>query len=88
MTSHIYQLDGNVTLDNIDTEVNPKLSKNARIADGLPVILVCNMRSLFPKIQNFKQDFLERGVDLALVSEIWEKQESVEHILEGYINSK
>ena len=29
------------------------------------------MRSLFPKIQNFKNDFLERGVDRAPVSEIW-----------------
>ena len=41
--------------------------------------MVCNARSLFPKISNFKNDILERNIDVALVSEVWENSESHEH---------
>ena len=37
------------------------------------------MRSLFPKIKNFKRDFLERSIDVSLCSEIWEDSEKVIH---------
>ena len=40
------------------------------------------MRSLFPKVRNFKIDMLERNVDVAFVSEVWEASEKKEHALE------
>ena len=30
------------------------------------------MRSLLPKINNYKMDLLERGIELSLLSEVWE----------------
>ena len=40
------------------------------------------MRSLFPKIRHFKQDFHEREVDFNLLCEIWEKSLSKRHLHE------
>ena len=40
------------------------------------------MRSLFPKINNVKNDILERGISLAFFSEIWEKSENKNHKFE------
>ena len=40
---------------------------------SLPIISVSNMRSLHPKLQNFKLDMLEREISVALLSEVWEK---------------
>ena len=39
------------------------------------------MRSLFPKIQNFSEDMLERQRDIAILTEIWQKEESKKHQL-------
>ena len=39
----------------------------------LPIISVSNMRSLHPKLGNFKTDMLEREISVALLSEVWEK---------------
>ena len=43
------------------------------------MVSVCNLRSLFPKIGNFKNDLFERQVDVSLCSEVWEKAESKKH---------
>ena len=47
---------------------------------SLPTVAAYNVRSFFPKVGNFKIDMIERGVSVALVSEIWEKSENKEHI--------
>ena len=49
---------------------------------SLPIITVSNMRSLLPKINNFKTDVLERTVGLALLSEVWEVKGKKKHISE------
>ena len=46
----------------------------------LPTLTVCNTRSLFPKINNFKQDFIERQVDFSLICEIWESTSNDQHL--------
>ena len=89
--SDIAQIDGNVTTTT-DENVNLGLSlKQARpnrfrknrasVACHLPSVTICNMRSLFPKINNFKNDLIEREVDVSLLSEIWEKEEDKSHKL-------
>ena len=45
----------------------------------LPTVSVSNLRSLWPKINNFKNDFLEREVSLGLLSEIWQKKGNKKH---------
>ena len=80
--SNIIQLDGNVSINTESESAPPPNShrlKNALVAHHLPVITVCNMRSLFPKFKNFKTDFLERQVDASLLCEVWEKSESKKH---------
>ena len=49
----------------------PPLNNHVNVT--LPTIATYNLRSLFPKIKNFKRDIKERNVDLALLSEVWEK---------------
>ena len=51
-------------------------------SQSLPIISVSNMRSLMPKIKNFKIDVLERKIGLALLSEIWEKKGNKKHKFE------
>ena len=41
---------------------------------SLPTVAVSNVRSLLPKIENFKTDLKEREISLSLLSEVWEKQ--------------
>ena len=78
--SNIDQLDGNVSLSSITTNPQNLMSNRQKFTQSLlPLVTVCNMRSLFPKIGNFKQDFLERSVDVSLLCEIWEQSESVIH---------
>ena len=87
--SNIDQLDGNATVSTVVdeslglslTQSKPnKFRKNrASVATHLPVVTVCNMRSLFPKINNFKIDLIERQVDVSLCCEIWEKAEDKKH---------
>ena len=87
-TDNIVQLDGNVTIASDDDILNVNNAqkhlklKKFEIALNLPTIAAYNMRSIFPKIENFKIDMLERAVDVAFVSEVWEKKEKKEHNLE------
>ena len=45
----------------------------------LPVVSVSNMRSLMPKLSNFKNDMIERNISVALLSEVWEKVNFKKH---------
>ena len=49
---------------------------------SLPIISVSNLRSLLPKVNNFKNDILERDIGLALLSEIWEVKGKKKHMVE------
>ena len=42
-------------------------------SESLPIISVSNVRSLMPKINNFKNDMIDRDISVALLSEVWEK---------------
>ena len=63
--------------------IDPRQSKGNRITikrdnrlvvgESLPTISVSNMRSLIPKISNFRNDMIVREISVALLSEIWEK---------------
>ena len=44
------------------------------VGESLPIISVSNMRSLTPKLNNFKNDMIEREISVALLSEVWEKK--------------
>ena len=48
----------------------------------LPVLATYNLRSFFPKVKNVKNDIIERSIDCAFLSEIWEKKESKNHKIE------
>ena len=47
----------------------------------LPKITNFNMRSLFPKLNNFSEDMSERESDISFLTEVWEKQENRKHQL-------
>ena len=51
-------------------------------SNNLPIIAVSNLRSLMPKVKNFTEDFHERQIGLALLSEIWEKSNKKKHRFE------
>ena len=40
---------------------------------SLPIISVSNCRSLSPKLYNFKNDIIQRGISVSMCSEVWEK---------------
>lgn len=46
---------------------------------SLPVVINYNMRSLMPKIKNFCKDIDNRMVDVAFLTEVWEKLENKKH---------
>ena len=46
---------------------------------SLPKISNYNMRSLIPKIGNFSLDMKERAVDIAFLTEVWQKAENRKH---------
>ena len=87
--SDIDQLDGNASVStdkdldwgkNCHTQPKIKLrAKNASVAHHLPVVSVCNFRSFFPKLNNFKTDFFERQIDVSLCSEVWYQEENKHH---------
>jgi hypothetical protein len=92
--SDIGQFDGNLTFSDI-CQPQPKLNinpisqgvnkgKSDKIATAidLPVVAAYNSRSLFPKLEHFKIDLIERKIDCAFVSEVWEQSESKEHSLQ------
>ena len=48
----------------------------------LPVFSAPNCRSLAPKLKSFKTDMIERGITIALCSEIWEPKSNKKHLKE------
>ena len=56
-----------------------EMSKSIRKSPEIPTVATYNLRSLFPKINNLKDDIVERGVDCAFLSEIWEHSENETH---------
>ena len=61
-----------------------KMPRDNKIIESmnLPIISVSNLRSLMPKINNFKDDMLEREISLALLSEVWEQAQNKKHKFE------
>ena len=74
----IGQLDGNETILS-DINQNSVSESTTREMLIMPTVASYNLRSLIPKINNFKDDILERGIDCAFLSEIWENSESEKH---------
>ena len=54
-------------------------SNRAVQALTLPKIVSYNMRSFFPKLENFLLDMKERTGDIAILTEVWEKKELKKH---------
>ena len=92
---NIEQLDGNITNlsdDNNDSSPPssvlqcppPPVGKCDKItaALSLPKVATYNLRSLFPKIGNLTTDILEREIDVAFCTEIWEQEHNKEHQFE------
>ena len=57
---------------------NVKIDKISA-SNNLPTVASYNCRSLFPKIESFKTDILERQIDVGFACEIWEKTENKVH---------
>ena len=66
--------DGNADRAPFSSNITIKRDHKVFVAEVLPKVSVSNMRSLLPKINNFKTDFLEREISIALLSEVWEKK--------------
>ena len=62
--------------------VTVKRDKKLLTCLALPKISTSNMRSLIPKVNNFKTDVLEREINLCLLSEIWEQKGKKKHMSE------
>ena len=63
-------------VNNYESKYNRKVIKRDKKylwGVSLPIISVSNVRSLIPKIENFKNDILERNISLSILSEVWEK---------------
>ena len=43
------------------------------MTDSLSILSVSNLRSLWPKLNNFKNDMIMRDISCAMLSEVWEK---------------
>ena len=50
-----------------------KRDNRLEVGESLPIIAVSNLRSLTPKLYNFKNVMIEREISVALLSEVWEK---------------
>ena len=74
--SDIGQLDGNMSVSEI-SQAQPNRVKCDKIATAidLPIVASYNCRSLFPKIDSFKTDMIERQIDCAFASEVSEQSE-------------
>ena len=80
----IDQLDGNMSISESESSYSPPNTIPPRpdkivVAGYLPVVACYNFRSLFPKVNNAKNDIKERGISLALCSEIWQNTENLKH---------
>ena len=64
--------------------VRKVIFRNNKMSEGqaLPKISVSNMRSLFPKLNGYKNDIIQREISLSLLSEVWEKKGKRKHKLE------
>ena len=91
-TSHILQLDGNVSIES-ESSLNISIPQSSqppqvKVCDKitaalhLPTVAAYNLRSLFPKVVNLTTDILERSIDVSLCTEIWEQEHNKEHQLE------
>ena len=84
--SLIGQLDGNISVSDISqTQPNKKVkAKCDKIitALDLPVVASYNCRSLFPKLDSFKTDIIERQIDCSFISEVCEQSENKQHSAE------
>ena len=69
------QFDGNVSISESE-------SLKTKDALNLPIVATYNVRSLFPKVCNFRTDMLERNISVSFVSEIWQRSDKKEHSLE------
>ena len=58
------------------------------LTDSLPIISVSNMRSFWPKANNFKIDMKMRNISCSMLAEIWEKAncEKQQYELEKMLN--
>ena len=56
-----------------------KRDKKAVQGLSLPVLSNYNMRSIFPKLDSFSEDFIERSVGVSFLTEIWEKSTNKKH---------
>ena len=66
---------GSPSLNNITIKRDNRLIE----ALSLPVFSVYNMRSIWSKLESLAEDMDERGVDFAILSEVWEKKENPCH---------
>ena len=73
--------------EELDPRVSPvkldaKKSSKFKQANALPLVMVTNARSLYPKPDNLKTLLTELGIEIAIVSETWERErESLETLL-------
>ena len=44
------------------------------MTESLPILSVSNLRSLWPKLNSFKDDMILRDISCAMLSEVWEKE--------------
>ena len=73
------------TDDELDVDTNPYVkspqqkvnSRNKKVlqAMSLPLVSVLNARSLYNKVNNFKLFLSELGIEVAIASETWERQD-------------
>ena len=74
--------NGNISIcTDTDTGcVKNNKSKKSVIAKHLPTVSVCNIRSFFPKQNNWKNDFFEHQGDVSLLCEVWQKAENRQYL--------
>ena len=95
--STIGQLDGNVSqISDLNNSINPQhphpttptptpvSQKQDKIyaALCLPTVATYNLRSMIPKIGSLTTDILERRIDCAFLTEIWENEDNQNHQFE------
>ena len=81
--SNIVQLDGNVSyLSSIDDQPYVPRHDKRKVKSlevlSLPTVATYNLRSFLPKAGNLTTDMLERGIDCAFLTEIWEQTDKKE----------
>ena len=72
----IEQLDGN---NSILSDIGQSSVSQPTKESFMPTVASYNLRSLIPKINNFKDDILEHGIDCAFLSEMWENSDNEKH---------